>query len=614
MKALALFLLVLALGAGVLFVLLDSGDGSRGGRGSSTVPREERREEPGARAAVEEPRRSASEPAKAGAEEPRRQSVGAAAAVEARGVYEGVVIGEGAPLPGAHLEILRRAETLGEGDTDARGRFRLSVPPLSGTGMLRVRARGFVSVERTLPPKPAGGTTLLGNLRLLRGQRLSGHVYDARGDALSGAEVRVEPMSPGADVLIARGTTGGDGLFEIADAPPGMVQVTARSRGYGEKSVPYSPGATLELRLEPGVDLALVLRTRAGAPVSGAEVTIQTPNDPRAASRTAESDEQGRARFEGLGSRLWNVRIAHPDFRPVNRQQMQATGVEQTIECQPWPGIEGVVRAPDGKPIPAGTRAQAVPAQVPGDLLANSDGGIEVASDGSFRVGGLRQGDWRVRISAPGFAPTTSPPVKLGNEGDAHAGTIELQAGASLVFALTVEQKPVVGAEVEMFATPPAPAQLWALAGTRASGPGKRALSGSNGLATLENLPPGRVWVAIYAEGSPPKASGPHDVSATASPTPIPIELERGARLQGQVKLKGGAPAAGAQLRVLERGGHLTFPLTLASGEDGRYTSAWMPAGPYTIEAFAPEDPTLRSGPQEIELHAGEQRQLDLSL
>lgn len=615
MKALALFLLALGLGAGVLFVLLDSDGGARGGRTNSSMQPKELPVERGERAVPEEPRRGARESSPSGADEPRRQAVGASAIAEVRGVYEGVVIGEGAPVPGAHLEILRHAEVLGEAETDARGRFRLPVRPLSGAGTLRVRARGFVSVERNLPPKPAGGTILLGNLRLLRGQRLTGHVYDGRGDALPDAEVRVEPMSPGADLLVARGRTGGDGLFEIADAPPGTVQVSARARGYGEKSVPYSPGGpSLELRLEPGVDLTLVLRTRSGAPVAGAEITIQTPNDPRASGRVAESDEQGRVRFEGLGTRLWNVRIAHPEFRPMNRPQMQATGVEQVIECQPWPGIAGLVRAPGGQPIPAGTRVQALPASAPGDVLMNAGSGLEVARDGTFRVGGLRQGDWRVRVSAPGFAPATSAPVKLANEGDGHAGTIELQAGAKLVFALTVEHKPVVGAEVELFAAPPAPAQLWALAGARGSGPGKRALSGSNGLAMLENLPPGRVWVVVYAEGSPPKASGPHDVSAEASPTPIAIELERGGRLQGQVKLEGGAPAAGAQLRVLERGGHLTFPLTLASGEDGRYTSAWMPAGPYTIEAFAPEDPTQRSGPQEIELHAGELRQLDLSL
>ena len=87
-------------------------------------------------------------------------------------MLEGTVIAEGAPIPGANLALLRRDVLLTEAQTDGRGRFRLESSPLASAGTLRVTARGFVSTERSLAAKPAGGTMMLGNLRLLRANLL----------------------------------------------------------------------------------------------------------------------------------------------------------------------------------------------------------------------------------------------------------------------------------------------------------------------------------------------------------------------------------------------------------------------------------------------------------
>jgi hypothetical protein len=138
-------------------------------------------------------------------------------------------------------------------------------------------------------------------------------------------------------------------------------------------------------------------------------------------------------------------------------------------------------------------------------------------------------------------------------------------------------------------------------------------VSGPDGRATLANLAPGTVWLGIYAEGCPPKSSGPHLVGS--GPTrAVAIELARGGRIVGRVARKTGAPVARAQLRLVERAGLLGFPLTFAAGTDGSYASAWLPPGRYTIEAVAPADETLRSGLVELDVKAGEERRLDLEL
>lgn len=611
MKALTLVLLALALGAGLFFFVLDS-DGGRG--------RQERRADPSAPARPREPAgrqelEPAAEPQRATRAEPgpRRQSVETGAAREVRLVLEGTVIAEGAPIPGASLALLRHDVLLAEAQSDARGRFRFESAPLSSGGTLRVVARGFVPTERNLAAKPTGGTVMLGNLRLLRGQRLSGRVVDGRNAGIADAEVRAEPLQAGGDLLVARGRSGPDGRFELGDAPPGGLLVSARARGFGEQSVQHvTAGQPITIQLQPGLDLRIVLRTSRGQPVVGAEVTIQATNDARSVKRVAESDADGRVLFEGLGSPTWTARVTHPEYRPSGRS-VQANGAEEAIECFPWPAIEGQVRAPGGAAPPAGTRVQALPAAAPSERVAVLEGGQEVRPDGSFRLAGLRAGEWRVRVAAPGFAPATSGPVKLGIEGDGYAGTIELQSGSQLVLALVLGTGPVVGAEVELLPTAPTPAQLWASAGARGQGAGRRAVSGPDGRITLPNLAPGPVWLAIYAEGCPPTSSGPH-VVATEPGQPIAIELTRGGRVSGRVIRKAGAPIAGAQVRLVERGGKLGFPLTLAGEQDGSYTSAWLPAGMYAIEAFAPQEPTLRSGIVELDVKAGEQHRLDLEL
>jgi hypothetical protein len=609
MKALALAALLVVLGAGLLYFVLDS-DGGRGrqaGRASASPSA-------GATAPSDEVPAVAAEPPEAvesrADARSQRQSVESGAAPEIRLVLEGTAIAEGAPIPGASVSLLRHEAQLAETRTDARGRFRLECAPLTSPGTLRLVARGFVPTERNLAPKPAGGTVMLGNLRLLRGQRLVGRVVDPRNAGVADAEVTAEPVQAGGDLLVARGRSGPDGKFEISDAPPGPLLVTGRAKGFGEATVQRVGTEELTIHLLPGSDLRIVLRTPRGQPVAGAEVSIQAPNDTRPARRVAESEADGRVVFEGLGSLNWTVRVAHPDYRTTPRS-VQATGAEEVIECVPWPAIEGRVRAPGGLDPPPGTRVLALPAAAPSDRVGQIEGGEALRPDGSFRLGGLRAGDWRVRVVAPGFAPATSPPVKLGIEGDGFVGTIELQSGGSLEFLLTLEKKPLAGAELEIFPTKPTPAQLWAMASAKV--PGQRASSGPDGRAKLPNLAPGTVWVSIYADGCPPTSSGPH-VVGTAPGQPIAVELVRGARIHGRVTKRTGVPAARAQVRVVERAGLLGFPLTLVTEADGSYTSAWLPSGHYSIEAFAPEEPTLRSGQVELDVTPGEQRKLDLQL
>lgn len=608
MKALALVALVLALGVGVFFLMARDGGGrgsGRGGRGAP-APVAETPAPPGV-AAPSAPRTSTSTSAA------HRQQAEEGAPVGARLRIEGTVIGEGAPLPGAEASIWRLQQKLSEARTDERGRFRLDLPAQSSATTLRIEARGFVALERALPPKARGGTEMLGNVRMLRGQRLAGRVVDSRGSPIQGVEVRIEPGAPGTDLFFARGTSLADGSFEIADCPPGMVQVRARARGYGELTVTHTPGRPLELRMLPGVDLPLFVANPEGQGVSGAEVTIQSVGGSESAQRVELTDEEGRVRFEGLNARLWNVRVLHPEYRPAGGVRVNANGNEERVTLKPWPGIVGKVRTEEGAPPPPGTRVHALIALAPGDTLSDLAGGTEVQPDGSFRIPGLRPADWIVRVVAPGFAPAASSPVKLLDERDGSAGTIVLTSGGKILLELESGGRPVAGAEVEVLYQPPSASQVWALRDLRRGQGGARPSSDAAGKLVLENLSGAEVWLAVYAEGYTPRSTGPH-VAQEKPSQPIRLALERGGRVQGTVRRKSGAPDANAQLRLVEHAGLLGFPLMLATDEAGRYTTSWLPPGRYTVEAFSSEDPALRSEPREFDLAPGAEPQVDLTL
>lgn len=608
MKAPLLVLLTLVLGAGLVYFLL-AGSGGRGARSAATpssspTPPQEAGPEP---RPAEPSTRTAPDAAGAG-----RQASKGGVAPPARSIFEGMVIGDGSPVPGAHLELVVHEVVRASSATDARGRFRLECDPLQSAGQLRVEARGFVTLERNLPGRPAGGTVMLGNLRLHRGQRIEGRVLDAQGGGIAEAVIRVEPYQADSDLLVARGRSGREGRFQVADCPPGTVLVSASAKGFGEVAVTHNPGQPLEIQLEPGAELRVRLLTPGGAPVAGASVLIQPRDGSRSVKREALSDAEGRVTFKELAQREWNVRVTHPEYRTNSRGMVLATGSEERIECIPWPAIEGLVRAPGGGPLPAGTRVQALPASAPSDRVTAFEGGQEIGSDGVYRIGGLRGGDWRVRVTAPGYAPALSGPVRLGIEGTGNAGTVELTSGGTLALLLRCGSTPVAEAGLEIFATEPSPAQLWAFA---ADSPGatRAARSDPHGLAKFDNQSSGTFWVAIYAEGSPPTKSGPHVVAEGPPGPPVEVQLVAGGRFQGRV-LEAGRPVPHAQVRIVDRSGKLGFPLTLVSSEEGRYTSGWLPAGRFLLEAFPPEDPRASSGREEVELAAGEQKSVDIEL
>jgi hypothetical protein len=269
------------------------------------------------------------------------------------------------------------------------------------------------------------------------------------------------------------------------------------------------------------------------------------------------------------------------------------------------------VITPDGSRPPEGTLVQAMPASAPGDRIGSFTGGSPIRPDGGFRLGGLRPGEWTVRITAPGYATTQSPPVRLGIEGDGWAGTITLDGGGELLLSLVRGEQPVARADVEVTSREPSLAQLWALRDSE--GVLGHRLRATAGQVRFPSLPPGAVWAMIFAEGSPPSIAGPfHVVSGRALEQTV--ELDPGAQVRGHTTGPDGQPYTSVQVRVIDRKGRLGFPLTVATDPQGGYLTPWLPPGRFTVEAFSTSQPARRSGAKEVELEPGKVLELDLTL
>jgi hypothetical protein len=258
----------------------------------------------------------------------------------------------------------------------------------------------------------------------------------------------------------------------------------------------------------------------------------------------------------------------------------------------------------------------ALPAAASGDRVTESSGGRTLAVDGTFRIPGLRPGDWSVQVRAPGYAPLRSPSIRLGPENDGWTGTLTLSPAGSLVLALTLAGQPASGAVVELLTMPPTAPQLWALRSAARAAPkaGQRVVSGPDGRVELGDIAPGEVWVAVFAAGSPPRQAGPFRIESGASAGPVALELERGGRLHGRLNDKDGRPVSTAQVRITERGAKIGFPLTVVTDAEGRWASDWIPAGRYALEAFFPGDPARHAGPVEVDVLAGEESASNLTL
>ncbi len=395
-----------------------------------------------------------------------------------------------------------------------------------------------------------------------------------------------------------RAVSGPDGAYEIRVAKPGSVTLFVRAPRHAnpppaQVDVPDADAAVRrDFVVEPG-DTRATGRVvdGAGRPLAGIEVSVMGESDaaPKRMrggarmimgdSRDAVTGADGTFAIEGFkGARLRQASARDPSGRYAPWSGAFAEGM--TIALEPSSEVHGrVIEAGSGRGIAGATVSRA----------AKGTESTFTGPDGAFTLGGVPPGAALVRATAEGFAPG-SVEIEVG-AGDVVEATIELGTGGTVEGRVVAAEggSPIAGASVVE------------------EPPGAQATTGEDGAFRLENLAPGKRRLRAVAPDRVP-ATADIDIAGHGAQASATIPLERGAAIEGTVRLAGGRPPSLARLMVHSPA--LGVMRDLAPGEDGAYRLGGLKAGTYTVRLFGGgEGPPL--APRTVTLARGETARAD---
>lgn len=382
-------------------------------------------------------------------------------------LVRGRVLGpDGRGVDAARVRLGEPSSRLGSpsGASWEDGSFELrNAPP--GTGLLFVRARGFVPTQLTVVV-PAGEPEVLGvEVRLTPGHSISGRVTDRAGRGLH--RIRISPHANSADVAEpgAEAYTARDGSFRLFDLPAGEVMLACYGKDVARLQVPnvavdrHDVAIVMELA---GRLAGRVVDDATGAPLTKFSIRFVDPElkarephhlgygvewlegcvfeDAGGCWRTEFDNLEPGAIFgveasaEGYCPAVQRRAIARPDPNPdelVLRLRKAARITGRVVDQRSGTGIEGARVAVVADPARRG----------PG-LTATTDAG------GAFSIEGVpagtlslvvRHAEWPLTLDGP-FATVA---------GETTTRAVLLQPGARLTgTALDAHGVPVAGVQI----------------------------------------------------------------------------------------------------------------------------------------------------------------------
>ncbi|MEM8883713.1 MAG: sigma-70 family RNA polymerase sigma factor [Planctomycetota bacterium] len=473
---------------------------------------------------------------------------------------------EGAEVRGAFWR--RHSPTYLTAHSDADGRYEIHVPigaylhpPARGQGDGRSRPVNFTARKEGYVLVPATGRrawtsafVLHGaaeewNLTLRRAATVEGRVQSEAGP-VAGAEVELQVWNGFRGLVTHQARTDAEGRYRIDGVEDGFARVLVRKEGFAQDPMPdrkTMPGARdpkigrsgvtrLDARMERGVDLRGVVRTREGAAVAAVEVVSEV-----APATTTATD--GSFLLAGVPKGELTLRVRR-DGRELLAQPVDTS--DESIELV----IEGA-RTVRGRVDPAaGAFVQVAPKQV---VL---EGSYEVASvwqsaprqpvatDGAFEVVLPSAEDYLVRAVAPGFAPAVA---------DAEEGVrLKLERGHVMrgVVVAADGSGPIAGARIEFSndRLPPALGQKrdWSSSGFNSHPFEIVATTGADGRFEIPDLPAFTYRLRVSAPGTlwaQPTIRLPAD-------EPLRVELATPGSIRGRVQYEDGTPVGDALVRA----------------------------------------------------------------
>ena len=288
----------------------------------------------------------------------------------------------------------------------ADGSFRVAFAPKTRKGTLRLEARYLYLPElvpfdvRTAPPQtlePKLGARLHGRLLLPEDCPVAKEGLIGHGVELAAYRRR----TPDRDTRITEELTyefGGlwpDSAYELDLDVAGLLPVHL-------DNLRFSPGevAVLDLELRVGAALAGRVLSDAGEPIAAAHVSAHSDAGP---GRDTKTEQDGSFRIEGVAAGSIRLSAHAEGFLPTKLELGLLATREHVAELQLVLNrgrfIAGRVRWPDGTPA-AGADVYLDGRAGPSAFNVHASAEGRTDADGSFRIAGLEQGDYRVTARA----------------------------------------------------------------------------------------------------------------------------------------------------------------------------------------------------------------------
>jgi len=482
----------------------------------------------------------------------------------------GRVVGpDGEPLPEARVSLLEEARRFGFGGsarTDGDGRYRLEgVPP---------GARTFAAVHESHPRatrdlEVRSGENRL-DFRLPTGQEVSGRVADASGRPVSAATVWLAGMSRGES---RNEVSASDGSFHFSGVADGRYRLQARHPEHGETAleepleVQGAPRSGLELRFQGrgvirGQVVGLGLDDLAGIDVRAFSSEGGTS--------WARPDFEGRFRLEGLSPGTWTLLAFSPRGRQISEEvelPEAAPEADVVLEFRSGFTLTGQVLV-GSEPLSQGS----VNVHLPG---GTAGGFNNLDHQGRFRIEGLEEGTYQLRLFSPGGI-SHHREVEISGDLDL---LIELEAASlsgRVLDAATSE--PLAGVQVRMSRGEDDHPMAGLFGGVRTD---------ATGLFRFRELTAGSYRVVLTKEGYG-RVEQPVDLAAGSAES-IEVRLEPAQGLELRLSWTDGAlPAPWVQVTARGPDGRSGVSGGYPVGESGSVRLTSLPPGSWEIRVSAP--------------------------
>lgn len=386
--------------------------------------------------------------------------------------------------------------------------------------------------------------------------------------------------------------------------------VAARTSDPSPAGLPIS---SFRVELTPAATLSGQVVDRSGTPVAGAEATVVEAAARPLALGIFDADREGRFHLTPLvAGHAYYIAARAPGFAPALRlvhapaaagpspPQAPASPARSSLASAPLRivldrgvSVTGRVVAADGRPLRGALVSLNTAAGDPLAWISSWSGNdtppaVRSGPAGRFELDHLEAGRYRLRATAPGFAPLSGFAVEAtGDPARIDLGILTLQA-ASVIEALVVDPRgvPVPGATAVL-----SPLSSQSHADLEDALPSSAATA-DDGRVRFSGLAPGSRHDLTVDHPDYRQATLPAITAPTANP--VRVELQEGHRLTGRVLDGDGQPIAGAAVGVfdtsLSSAASLAWTSTPGRKSDsrGEFSLSGLAAGTVQVQATAP--------------------------